>query len=475
MSEGIDRTSPAKKKRVRIHETTLENDIRYRGPLSSRHFKILGWLCLVLGQILMIVRLGGRLDAGFAADTASWLKALSNVADLSLPFLLIASFAQLLNTDEGYKRQLIVNGAAMAGICALYYLLFYRYTVGNVASLLETPSDALPIVKSGLATFAPYGFLTFNIFVDLFLCALTMVFLNYNPRRVFTGKWRICFRLLALLPIAYEVGCMLLKVRAAKGATLIPVWAYPLLTVKPPMTFVLFVALALFVKTRELRFRRHGKTHEEYQAFLKTRRNSWNFSVFLAIMLVVVSALDLAVAIGFSLDEVVNVINTNVEASISEAAASVKPLTPEELEAMLDEWQAKIASGATQSPSAAEPTPAPTLTPEARDALVRQALEKGIGDDQLRATIDSGVRLALAVGFGGSSGLFMLAPLMLLFSYTRKPKNPRLDLAIPAVGVALIVFLYLEGSHQLLINLPVKKFKLKDLENMLTLYLTMLM
>jgi hypothetical protein len=64
---------------------------------------------------------------------------------------------------------------------------------------------------------------------------------------------------------------------------------------------------------------------------------------------------------------------------------------------------------------------------------------------------------------------------MLLFSYTRKPKNPRLDLAIPAVGVALIVFLYLEGSHQLLINLPVKKFKLKDLENMLTLYLTMLM
>ena len=75
------------------------------------------------------------------------------------------------------------------------------------------------------------------------------------------------------------------------------------------MTFVLFVALALFVKTRELRFRRHGKTHEEYRAFLKTRRNSWNFSVFLAIMLVIVSLLDLAVVMGFSLNEVVQTID----------------------------------------------------------------------------------------------------------------------------------------------------------------------
>ena len=295
----------AKKRRVRIHETTLENDIRYRGPLTSQHFKMLGWLCIAIVQAAALIRLGGRIDAGFAADSASALRALDWIADLSLPFLLIASFAQLLNSDAGYKRQLIVNGAAMAGICALYYLLFYRYTVGNVASLLETPSDALPIVKSGLATFAPYGFLTFNIFVDLFLCALTMVFLNYNPRRVFTGKWRICFRLLALLPIAYEVGCMVLKVYSARGQVEIPTWAFPLLTVKPPMTFVLFVALALFVKTRELRFRRNGKTHEEYRAFLKTNRNSWNFSVFLAIMLVIVSLLDFVAVMGFSLNEVV--------------------------------------------------------------------------------------------------------------------------------------------------------------------------
>ena len=466
MSEGIDRTSPAKKKRVRIHETTLENDIRYRGPLSSRHFKILGWLCLVLGQILMIVRLGGRLDAGFAADTASWLKALSNVADLSLPFLLIASFAQLLNTDVGYKRQLIVNGAAMAGICALYYLLFYRYTVGNVASLLETPSDALPIVKSGLATFAPYGFLTFNIFVDLFLCALTMVFLNYNPRRVFTGKWRICFRLLALLPIAYEVGCMVLKVYSARGQVEIPTWAFPLLTVKPPMTFVLFVALALFVKTRELRFRRNGKTHEEYRAFLKTNRNSWNFSVFLAIMLVIVSLLDFVAVMGFSLNEVVQTMAPIVSVNSTEAA-------PED--------PAATVGRTAVTPLPARRTLSPVTTPEAPatpgegDEALRQAQDSAAKEALVQESIDTGMRIALAVGFGGSVGLIFMAPLVLLFSYTRRPKSPMLDLLIPVAGIALILLVYLEGTHQLLGTLPIPKINLQEFKDSATIYMNQFM
>ncbi len=248
------------------------------------------------------------------------------------------------------------------------YLVFYRYIVGDLAAVLEDPSEALPAVKSVLTYVTPYGFLAFNIFIDLFLCTLTMVFLNYKPRRVFTGRARILFRLLALLPIGYEVGCMLLKLRAARGLIQVPVWAYPLLTTKPPMTFVLFLALALFVKTRELPFRRHGKTHEEYHAFLKTRRNSLNFSVFLAIMLVIVSILDFVVVLGFSVNEVV-----------------------------------------------------------------------------------------------------------LLFSYTRKPKYPMLDLAIPVAGIVAIVFVYLEGTHRLLPMLPFKKLNLKEVKDETTFYIDLLM
>ena len=171
-----NRVRSERKRRLEIHETTRENDIRYRGPLSPTHFRVLGWLCIVLAQVTVIFRLMGRLDPEFAAGSASWLGILEEVSQLALPFLLIVNFAQLLSAHEGYKKQLIINSVAMAGVCALFYLVFYRYTVGNLAMLIQEPSEALPTVKNGLSLVLPYGFFAFNIFVDLFLCTLTMIF-----------------------------------------------------------------------------------------------------------------------------------------------------------------------------------------------------------------------------------------------------------------------------------------------------------
>ena len=510
----------AKKVRVKIHEATLENDIRYLGPLSSAHFRVLGWLCLIVAQVVVLVRLGGRVNADFAADSASWLSILEEVAGLALPFLLITSFALIINTEDGFKRQLLINGGAMAGICGLFYLMFYRYIVGGVATFLADPSEAMPLVETGLGYVAPYGFFAFNIFVDLFLCALTMLFLNYNPRRVFTGKARFLFRLLALLPIGYEVGCMLLKVYAARGLAKVPVWAWPLLTVKPPMTFLLFVVMALFVKTRELRFRRHGKAHEDYLAFLKTRRNALHFSVFLAIMMAVVSLLDLAVVIGFSLNEIVVTASTSVEQSVSAAEARAA-----EIESTLSEVRAKleragVAPEATKTalaslrtmledgevppeavlrdmlaalegydgqPGAAEAAPgdaasAPedpaanhSLSPEKLEALMRAAYEEALSEESINASLEQGIRIAEAVGFGNSIYLIFLAPVVLLFCYTRRPKHPLLDLLIPVAGVILIVFVYLEGGHRLLGLLPVEKVNLEELRQMFLLYSSMAM
>ena len=86
------------------------------------------------------------------------------------------------------------------------------------------------------------------------------------------------------------------------------------------------------------------------------------------------------------------------------------------------------------------------------------------------ASIDSGIRLARAVGFGDSISLIFLAPLALLFCYTRKPKYPRLDMLIPVAGIALILFAYLEGVHQLLLALPIQKISLREFQNTTDMY-----
>ena len=308
---------------------------------------------------------------------------------LALPFLLIANFAQIMNGKKSYKSLLIKNFCAAAAIWAGYAFILHRYIVGTVDVINDGTVSSLDVVtrfmimltSSGLLKIGSPGVLAFNVFVDLFLCTLLMFFLNYKPKKIFTGKWRYVFRAFALLPIACEVGCIVLKVMASRFQIEVSPYLYPLFTVKPTMTFVLFIVLAFYIKTREWRFCRHGRTHEEYAAFLHTRKNSWDFSLFLAAALVVVSALEMA--------------HIDAEAA---AAANVTPV-------------------------------------------------------------------AMVMGFGDSIMLWLLAPLVLLFSYTREPRNPEMGMVIPVAAIGIIVLLYLEAGHQALLNLNIPKINMEGFVN----------
>ena len=376
--------------RRKWHERSADRDIRYRGPLNYQHFQILGWLCIAASQLVLILGLAdrlGMLPARYAvlrepARVMSWL---------ALPFLLIANFAQIMNGQKSYKTLLIRNFCAAAAIWAGYAFFLHRYIIGTVDVINDGTVASLDLVTqfirmltfSGLLNIGSPGVLAFNVFIDLFLCTLVMFFLNYRPVKVFTGKWRILFRAFALLPIACEVGSIVLKVMASRNQISISPYLYPLFTVKPTMTFVLFLVLAFYIKTREWRFCRHGKTHEEYTAFLHTRKNSWDFSLVLAVALVVTSVLDF-----FLFARITNWEMAHLDAE----AAMTADFTP----------------------------------------------------------------VAMVMGFGDSIMLWLLAPLVLLFSYTREPRNASFGMMIPVASIGLIVFLYLEAGHQALpiLNLP---------------------
>ena len=381
------------------HERSVNKDIRYRGPLNYQHFQILGWLCIAAAQLVLILGLADRfhmLPARYAglqdpARVMSWL---------ALPFLLIANFAQIMNGQKSYKTLLIRNLCAAAAIWAGYAFFLHRYIIGTVdvindgtvTSLSVVTQFMLMLTSSGLLKTGSPGVLAFNVFIDLFLCTLVMFFLNYKPKKVFTGKWRYVFRAFALLPIAYEVGCIVLKVMASRFQIRVSPYLYPLFTVKPTMTFVLFIVLAFYIKTREWRFCRHGRTHEEYDAFLCTRKNSWDFSLFLAVALVVASVLDFVLFAWISNMEMAHI---DVEAL---AAADYTPV-------------------------------------------------------------------AMVMGFGDSIMLWLLAPLVLLFSYTRKPRNPALGMMAPVAAIGIIVLLYLEAGHQALPMLNIPRMNMEGFVN----------
>lgn len=437
------RNESARKKRLKIHEVTAENDIRYKGPLNYQHFQMLGWMCIVASAAVILITLGMKMDSSLETQFDGMKSMLEWIGSLSLPFLLIANFAKILNNSEGYRKQLIKNGAAMAGIALGAILLLYRYVVGTMTELGLTREEAVNLFLSAaqITSKARVGFLCFNIFVDLFLCTLVMFFLNYQPRHIFKGpKTHIVFRLFTILPIAYELISLILKIRCANGEIVLPLWSFPLLTVKPPMTFVLFIALAVYVKTRERRFRRHGKTHEDYQAFLKTNRNSRNFSAFLAVMLVIVSILDLAVFFGMSIFETAkNVVKEQEQAAAEQAAETAggeqAQLSDEEAVAMLAEYGL---SEEEISEALAE-----------RDRAGGEELtEEEIEQQKITAHAEKSIRAMDAVGFGGSIQLLFLAPLVLLFSYTRIPKSKQISMFIPVIAIGVILLLYLEGFYR---------------------------
>ncbi len=281
----------AAQKKQRKYDT--ESDIRYRGPLSYRTFKILGWLCIALSQVAVLLTMEARLDPGMADALRTPTMVLKLLSNLALPFLLIANFALILNAGEGYGKQLARFGGIALAVVAGSVALFQRYIVGSVAVFMESRQEAVAFLSDMFHMPSGAGYLSYNLFIDLFLCTLLMFFLNYRPKRLFTGKLLGVFRAFAVLPVVYEIASITLKILAVEGKVALPLIVFPFLTVKPPMTFLVFVVLAFFIKNRERVFRKNGRTHADYQAFLQTNRNSFQFSRFTAIILAAAGILDI--------------------------------------------------------------------------------------------------------------------------------------------------------------------------------------
>jgi hypothetical protein len=59
----------------------------------------------------------------------------------------------------------------------------------------------------------------------------------------------------------------------------------------------MFLSMALYIKRREKIFLKHGKTHEDYQKYLKTNRNSFQFAKFMTVTIIIYSIIDLILCV----------------------------------------------------------------------------------------------------------------------------------------------------------------------------------
>ena len=295
-SEIISEEQPKKKKkkqRRHISDITPENDIKYRGPLSYRHLRILGWLCLALGQLGVLLNMSRTLSFDQTLY-GNWPNILNVVSSLMAPLFLVAVFSTVLVAKNGYRR-LITLYIGLNILMYVGFLIVYQHFIVGLFTAMN-PSIGEDASKEIIGMFSKHGFLAFNIFIDLLLCALVTFFINYNPTKFFQGKKRIIFRLFAIIPCLYEVASIVLKMLAANSVLVLSPFVFPLLTTKAPLCFIIFIIMALFIKFRERHFIKKGKTHEDFLAFQNTNINSLHFSIFLSITIVIVVIIDLIIS-----------------------------------------------------------------------------------------------------------------------------------------------------------------------------------
>ena len=284
-----------KRKRKKLIEYTPENDIKHRGPLSYRHLRIFAWSFFAISQIAVILSVGNK--AGLACSPEIAVDIISFFRNFMMPLFLLANFSFILRGHANFKSLIIKFSASTLGFAAGYYIIYEHYLVGLASAFLGDAASARSFLDYIFLELAGGGAKTLNVFLDLLLCTLLFYFLMYVPKKHFQGKKIIIFRLFAILPVLYEMGSLAFKFLGLTNVLPISPYAYPALTCKPPMTFVAFIAIAIFFKFRKRHFLKKGKTEEEYERFLTTKANSWQVARIITYFFIAAAAIDILIMV----------------------------------------------------------------------------------------------------------------------------------------------------------------------------------
>ena len=384
-----------RKKRLSMYDVTPENDIKFRGIFSYRHFRIAGWVCMAMTIASILIGLGMKLSPRVAEKYASVHSILSFFAELGVFLFLFANFAVIIDKKSSYKKLFITYGALSAGFVLLFADVYYRFLGGIVGAMGDVIGEPI-----STAELMGGGFKAFNVFLDMLLCTAVIFFIDYRPTKYFVGKKLYIFRAFAVIPIIYELVCILLKYFCTvEGLKLHPMVS-PFLTTKPVLCFLLFVRMAFYVKGRETKFLKHGKTLEDYDAFMKTNWNSFQFAKKFALMAFIYGIVDLILVL--------------VMIFLRLANAGV--------------WE--------------------------------QFLEAGTDNQEAIQVLEYVIDEAKVIGFGGAAMMIFIAPFILLFSYTKSYKKSKVDTLIPVGAIAVIVLVGIEVLRKLLVLMPEKIVKL---------------
>jgi len=276
------------KKRYKVVNKMLgPNDIKFRGILSYRYIRIIAWVSLAIAQYCLILSLGLSFFNKSLAYPGVIYRILVGVGQLSIPFFLLASFSIILSRNRTYKSLVLFYGIAYIGVALAIIFIYDRYIGKVILSISGSHEEAKTVV---LAIFNKKT--DFNVFGDLFILTLFNFFLNFELKKNVSVRKVVLFRCLAGLPLTFALGSYILVVMARFEFINLPFEVYPFLTTKSPLVYLVFISMSLWIKNRERLYIKLGSNHQEYNAFLRTNKNSLAFSLHVCFLFLFVAIID---------------------------------------------------------------------------------------------------------------------------------------------------------------------------------------
>lgn len=295
LSRKEKRKIKKEKKYAKIRGKILGPDMNWYAPFSYRHLRLIGWISIAIAQLLVLNSISSKLTPDNQLLSSGWEYFVEIVADLSIPLFMIAVFATILNKNKSYKSVILFYLALWLTLGSGLAFAYARYAKGLINYAGEISENIPAVVNSILGKRAEV-----NVFGDLLALSLFNFFVTYNPKKYFQGKKIKLFRAMCVLPLIVALISYIIKVRVTLGIIDIPFELYPFLTTKPPFIYILFIGLSLWIKRRENRFKKYGFTKSQYNDFLKTKRNSFSFSLHVSIYFLAISILDLIATFGIT-------------------------------------------------------------------------------------------------------------------------------------------------------------------------------
>ena len=108
---GVRTMGDEKEKKRSIYDVTPENDIRFKGVFSYRHFRIAGWVCMAMTVASILLGLGMKLSPKITEKYSTVHSVLSFFAELGVFLFLFANFAVIIDKKSSYKKLFILYGA----------------------------------------------------------------------------------------------------------------------------------------------------------------------------------------------------------------------------------------------------------------------------------------------------------------------------------------------------------------------------